>query len=92
MDATGTPAETAAAATRPKPLWKRVLQFPLVALILAVVLMVTVQAVAAGISYVGGTSLDDLSMPTDLVFAVAVTVLMVLAYKLVVVRMGAQAA
>lgn len=90
MDATDAPAESARAAARPKPLWKRVLQFPLVALFLAVLLMVAAQSLAAGVSYLAGTRGPGLALPTDLIFAVAATVLMVLAYKVVVVRMGAQ--
>jgi membrane protease YdiL (CAAX protease family) len=90
MDVTETSAESAQAAAAPKPLWKRVLQFPLVALALAVVLMVLVQTLAAGVSYLTGTRPPALGTPTDLLFAVAATVLMVLAYKLIVVRMGEQ--
>ena len=90
MDVTETPAESAPPAAGPKPLWKRVLQFPLVALTLAFVIMVVAQAVGAGVSYLAGTRGAGLAMPTDLIFAIAVTVLTVLAYKLIVVRMGEQ--
>lgn len=91
MDVTETLAESApVAATKPKPLWKRVLQFPLVAMVLAFVLMVAIQALGAGVSYLAGARPPALAVPTDLVFALAVTVLTVLAYKLIVVRMGEQ--
>ncbi len=87
MDDTVVPAEAVPTA---KPLWKRILQFPLVALILAFLLMVLVQVLAAGVSYLAGTENAELSTPTDVVFAITVTVLTVLAYKLIVVRMGEQ--
>lgn len=90
MDATDIPVESAPTGTVRKPLWKRVLQFPLVALVLAVLLMVVVQALAAGASYLIGAGEDALATPADIVFALAATALMVLAYKLVVVRMGEQ--
>lgn len=82
--------DTVAVAAPParKPLWKRILQFPLVALILAFLLMVAIQGLAAGVSYLSGTPLPGLAQPTDLLFALTVTGLMVLAYKLIVTRMG----
>jgi membrane protease YdiL (CAAX protease family) len=91
MDVTESPTEsTPPIAAKRKPLWKRVLQFPLVALVLAVLIMVVAQALGGGISYLAGTPTDTLATPTDIVFALTVTVLMVLAYKLIVVRMGEQ--
>ena len=88
MDAAQSPTDAAPSATVRKPLWKRVLQFPLTALIIAVVIMVIAQALAAGASALAGTPTGDLASPLDAVFSVAVTVLMVLAYKLLVVRLG----
>ena len=85
MQTTEVPAETA---PRPKGRGMRFLQFPLVALILAFLLMVVVQGVAGGISFAVSGQTENLGTPADLVFALAVTVLSVLAYKLVVVRMG----
>jgi uncharacterized protein len=90
VDVTETPAEAAPAAARPRSRFKRVLQFPLVALILAFLLMVAIQALGAGVSYVAGNRPPALATPTDLLFALAATVLTVLAYKLIVVRMGEQ--
>ena len=72
----------------PRPLWKRILQFPLVALILAFLIVTVAQALAAGASFVAGTPQGQLASPSDIVFSLAVTVLVVLAYKLVVVRLG----
>ena len=72
----------------PRPLWKRILQFPLVALILAFLIVTVAQALAAGASFVAGTPQGQLASPSDLVFSLVVTVLVVLAYKLVVVRLG----
>ena len=72
----------------PRPLWKRILQFPLVALILALLIVTVAQALAAGASFVAGTPQGQLASPSDIVFSLAVTVLVVLAYKLVVVRLG----
>ena len=91
MDVTENSTESAPPATvQRKPLWKRVLQFPLVALILAIVVMVVAQALGGGISYLAGTATDTLATPGDVVFGLVVTALTVLAYKLVVVRMGEQ--
>lgn len=90
MDVTETPAESAATAPIRKPLWKRVLQFPLVALVLAFALMVLAQVLSAGISALAGNSGAAIAGPNDLVFALANTALIVLAYKLIVVRMGEQ--
>ena len=91
MDVIETPEEPAwPAGTARKPLWKRVLQFPLVALVLAFLIMVVAQALGAGVSYLAGTRGKAIAMPTDLIFALAGTGLMVLAYKLIVVRMGEQ--
>ncbi|HEY6816752.1 MAG TPA: type II CAAX endopeptidase family protein [Croceibacterium sp.] len=91
MDATETPGETAPVAfVKPRSRWKRVLQFPLVALILAFLLMTLAQVLGAGMSYLAGNRPPQLAGPTDLVFVLAATALMVLAYKLVVVRMGEQ--
>lgn len=88
MDDTAVPAQAAPPAA--KPVWKRIVQFPLVALIIAFLVMVVVQALAAGASFLAGTPRDQLGSPRDIVFALAVTVLMVLAYKLIVVRLGEQ--
>jgi len=88
MDDVLAAAETAPPAT--KPLWKRILQFPLVAMTLALFLMIVVQSLGAMVSYLAGTPRTVLGQPTDEVFALAATVLMVLAYKLVVARMGEQ--
>jgi len=88
MDETVVPAAPEPAA--PKPLWKRILQFPLVALILAFLLVTLAQVLAAGASFVAGTPQGELGSPSDIVFSLAVTVLVVLAYKLVVVRLGEQ--
>ena len=90
MDVTQTPAESAPAVARPRPLWKRILQFPLVALVLAIVIMVVAEALGAGVSYLAGNRGDAFATPLDLLFALVVTVLTVLAYKLIVVRMGEQ--
>jgi membrane protease YdiL (CAAX protease family) len=61
----------------------------LVALVLAVLLMVLAQVLGAGVSYLAGNRPGGvLATPADVIFALAVTVLTVLAYKLVVVRMG----
>lgn len=87
MDVTEIPAQSAPPAAAAKPLWKRIVHFPLVALVLAFLLLVAAQALGAGVSYLAGTR-EALATPTDLVFALAATVLMVLAYKLIVVRMG----
>lgn len=73
-----------------KPLWKRILQFPLVALILAFLIMIVAQGLAAAVSIFAGKSLQELGDPRDIVFGLAVTVFTVLAYKLIVVRMGEQ--
>jgi uncharacterized protein len=67
---------------------RRFFEFPLVALILAFLLMVLVQGVAGGISFLATGQTEDLGTPADLIFAAAVTILSVLAYKLLVVRMG----
>lgn len=90
MQVTETSAESVPAADRPKSRFKRVLQFPLVALVLAFLFMTFAQALGGGVSWLAGNGLDDdgFATPGDLVFALAVTVLTVLAYKLVVVRMG----
>lgn len=88
MDDTVVPAAAASPATR--PLWKRILQFPLVALILAFLVVLAAQLLSAGVTLLAGTPMDELSSPRDLPFAIAVTVLVVLAYKLVVVRLGEQ--
>src|SRR5688572_22811179 len=92
MDVTETSAQNAPATTTPKPLWKRVLQFPLVALILAFLFVTFAQALGGLVSWLAGNGLDDevFATPADLVFGLAVTVFTVLAYKLVVVRMGEQ--
>jgi membrane protease YdiL (CAAX protease family) len=91
VDVTETSAESAPPAiARPRPLWKRVLAFPLVALILAFLVITVAQTLGAGVSYLAGNRPPALAVPTDLVFALATTVLSVLAYKLVVVRMGEQ--
>jgi membrane protease YdiL (CAAX protease family) len=92
MDVTETSAQNAPATTTPKPLWKRVLQFPLVAMILAFLFVTLAQALGGLVSWLAGNGLDDevFATPSDLVFGLAVTVLTVLAYKLVVVRMGEQ--
>lgn len=81
-----TTGETVPPAT--KPLWKRVLQFPLVALAIAFVLMMVAQGLAVGISLAAGQPLAAIGDPRDLVFPLAATVLMVIAYKLIVVRLG----
>jgi len=89
MDVTETPAEaTPSTAAEQRPRWKRALQFPVVALFLALLLMVVAQVFGAGVSYVAGSRPPELATPGDLIFAFAVTVLMVLAYKMIVVRMG----
>lgn len=80
------PGETARPAT--KPLWKRVLQFPLVALAIGFVVMMVAQGLAAGVSLAAGQPLAAIGDPRDLVFPLAATILMVLAYKLIVVRLG----
>lgn len=73
-----------------KPLWKRILQFPLVALVLAFLVMIVAQGLAAVASISAGKSLQELGDPRDVVFGLAVTIFTVLAYKLIVVRMGEQ--
>jgi membrane protease YdiL (CAAX protease family) len=90
MDGTEHPAEAAMVVPGPKPLWKRVLQFPLVTLILAVAIMVAAQSLAGAVSYFAGTPADELATGNDLLFAVVATVIMVLAYKLIIVRLGEQ--
>ncbi len=89
MDITEHPAE-AAVVPSPKPLWKRVLQFPLVTLVLAVAIMVAAQSLAGAVSYLAGTPVDELARGNDLLFALVATVIMVLAYKLIIVRLGEQ--
>jgi membrane protease YdiL (CAAX protease family) len=88
VEGTEIPTKSASTEPKPKPLAKRVLQFPLVALILAFLLMVLAQGLAAGVSYLAGNRGDGFATPADLLFALVVTVLTVLAYKLLVVRMG----
>jgi membrane protease YdiL (CAAX protease family) len=91
VDVTDTQTQAAQPATaKPKSRWKRALQFPLVALILALLVMAVAQFLGVGISYLAGTRRPALADVTDLVFALAETVLIVLAYKLLVVRMGEQ--
>lgn len=89
MDITEHPAE-AAVVPSPKSLWKRVLQFPLVTLVLAVAIMVAAQSLAGAVSYLAGTPVDELARGNDLLFALVATVIMVLAYKLIIVRLGEQ--
>jgi membrane protease YdiL (CAAX protease family) len=92
MDVTENVVESAPpVAARPKSRFQRVLQFPLVALALAFLLVVFAQVLGAGVSYLAGNRPGGvLATPADVVFALASTILVVLAYKLIVVRMGEQ--
>ena len=86
MDDTAMPADASPTATT--PLLKRILQFPLVALVIGVVVVIVAQGIAGLISYYAGTPQNRLTLPTDTIFSVAVTALIVLAYKLIVTRLG----
>lgn len=88
-------ADTAASDSAPlsgsetRPLWKRILQFPLVAMLLAILVVVVAQGIAAIVSFLAGTPAEGIGDPaSDLVFAVSATVLVVVAYKLIIVRLG----
>jgi membrane protease YdiL (CAAX protease family) len=86
MDENAVPA--GATPTTAKPLWKRILQFPLVALIIGFLVVTIAQALAAGGVMLAGTPASELSSPRNIAFVLASTTLVVLAYKLIVVRLG----
>ena len=71
-----------------KPLWKRILQFPLTALIVGFGTVVLAQSLAAAVSLLAGTPLNEVN--ADPAFWVVSTALVVLAYKLVIARLGEQ--
>lgn len=68
----------------------RIWRFPLVAMVVAIVVVIVAQTLAGIISYFSGTSADKISSPDDTLFSLVVTLFIVIAYKLVVVRLGEQ--
>ena len=73
MEATEIPVESAPVAARPKPLWKRVLQFPLTALVIAIVILILAQALAAAaVALTAGRPVAETATPTNAVFALVV--------------------
>jgi membrane protease YdiL (CAAX protease family) len=91
MDIDANRGETEPQARPRKSLWRRIVHFPLVTLILAFLLISVAQAIGGLISFAAGTPQNAVGNPgSDLIFVVAATILVVLAYKLIVVRMGEQ--
>ena len=83
-------ASAEAAPPAAKPLWKRILQFPLVALIIAFLVVALAEGIAAGALFLIGMPASAFSSPRNVPYALAATALVVLAYKLIVVRLGGQ--